>query len=208
MGEPEPGAPPAGEGTVRTFVALPLPGTERFALAALIVELGRDLWGMKWVEEENLHLTLGFLGEVEGTRVAAIGGAMRAALAGSSAFRARLEGIGAFPRLDRPRVVWVGFAEGADEIAALAGRVRGAMEGLGIAPDPKPFTAHVTLGRLRRDAHAPPLLCRRLETLRYDGAAFRVCEAHLMKSRLTPGGPIYHPLETVRLDQPPDSLPG
>lgn len=207
MHEPESGAAEGGSG-IRSFVAVTLPGTERFALASLMVEMGRDLWGVKWVEEENLHLTLAFLGDVEPARVEAIKAALRGSLAGVASFRVRLEGIGAFPRADRPRVVWVGFVEGVENLTALAGRVREAMERGGSPPDAKPFSAHVTLGRLRRDAQAPPLLCRRLETLHYEGAAFRVHDVHLMKSQLTPSGPIYHPLDTVRLVNPPEGLPG
>jgi 2'-5' RNA ligase len=140
-----------------------------------------------------------FLGEVADGRIEGIVGALTGAVAGESAFDADVEGLGAFPSAARPRVVWAGLTAGARTLGDLAGRVDEALAALGFAREARPFSPHVTLGRVRQPGRAPALT----EALR--GAAerpfgrLRVARASLMRSELSPRGARYTELASVSL---------
>ncbi|HXQ94911.1 MAG TPA: RNA 2',3'-cyclic phosphodiesterase [Thermoplasmata archaeon] len=100
------------------------------------------------------HLTLKFLGEISVDAAERLAASVRAAVAPVPAFALELRGVGAFPDPERPRVVWAGIGDGADELAELARRVEDAAAAVGLAREPRPFLAHVTILRVRgpRDA--------------------------------------------------------
>jgi 2'-5' RNA ligase len=120
---------------VRAFLAVEVPPDER----------PRD--GMS--TEAPQHLTLRFLGDVEDPAVESLTRSLGPAVASHRAFELVLEGVGAFPSRDRPRVVWRGVGHGREEVAALARTVRDAVVRAGLPDDPVPFVPHVTLFRVR-----------------------------------------------------------
>jgi RNA 2',3'-cyclic 3'-phosphodiesterase len=112
------------------------------------------------------HLTLRFLGDTDPADLDRIAAALAAAFRDRPAFEFTLAGIGAFPSPRRPRVVWIGVTDGADELRALAARLADALASVGVPPEPEPFVPHVTLFRVRSprdldrarallDGHAP-----------------------------------------------------
>ena len=171
----------------------------RGELGAAIESLRPAARDVAWVAPGNLHLTLKFLGEVAEARIDAIVGALRGAASSLSAFDAELGGLGAFPSPARPRVVWAGVTVGAGAMGDLAGRVDDALAQLGFAREARPFSAHVTLGRVRYQSRNPALT----EALRAAaGRAFgqvRVARASLMRSELAPRGARYTELAAVSL---------
>lgn len=150
-----------------------------------------------WVAPGNLHLTLKFLGSVEEERIDAIVAALRGAVSDAAAFEAVVNGLGAFPTPTRPRVVWAGMREGAQAMITLAGRVDAALATLGFPREARPFSPHVTLGRVR----VPRRDLRLAEALAKDAARefgrLRVERLALMQSRLSPTGSQYTELESV-----------
>ena len=147
----------------------------------------------------NLHLTLKFLGDVAEGRVDAIVGALSGAASDVSVFAADLRGLGAFPSAARPRVVWAGVTEGAGAMVELADRIDAALAAHGFAREARPFSPHVTLGRVRQ-----PGRNQALRDALQDGAArefgrIRVARASLMRSELSPRGARYTELAAVRL---------
>jgi RNA 2',3'-cyclic 3'-phosphodiesterase len=152
-----------------------------------------------WVAPGNLHLTVKFLGDVAEDRIGATTDALGQAAAGLHAFDADLVGLGAFPSVTRPRVVWAGVTEGAGVTIELADRVDEALTALGFAREGRAFSPHVTLGRVRQPRRDPSLT----EALR--GAAgsrfgrIRVTGASLMRSELSPHGARYSELASVSL---------
>ncbi len=163
----------------------------RAALGVAIARLRGVAREVAWVAPENLHLTLKFLGQVEEARLAPLAMALQAAAAGLPAFDASVAGLGAFPSATRPRVVWAGVREGAGTTTALAERVERACAGLGLAPETRPFSPHITLGRVRVPRRNP-----RLTDLLAAGAGeefgrIRVGSLVLMESRLSPQGARY-----------------
>lgn len=170
----------------RTFVALPLPAAQRRAVGDLVEQLAHGTRGVRWVPEENLHVTLAFLGDLAEGERDRVAEAVREAAARHAPFPLALRGVGAFPGPRRPRVLWVGCAEGEAEAVALHRSVTAALEPLGHEPDPRPFTPHATIGRVkgrgvRVDVSDP-------ELRGWDGGRWQVEEVRVMGSVTRPGG--------------------
>jgi 2'-5' RNA ligase len=167
---------------VRLFVAIRLSEAIRRRIAAATPSHVR---GIRWVAPENLHLTLKFLGEVEEARAASVAEALRSIHA--APFDLSMRGFGSFPG-----VVWVG-CEG--PAAALAEAVERVCAGLDFPRESRPFNPHVTIGRVKER--------RALRSLKLDPSADfgtqRVESFALMRSDLTPRGPIYTALAEFAL---------
>lgn len=175
---------------VRCFIAVDveepsvLDGLGR--LQAGLEGTGADL---KCVERENIHLTLRFLGDVREGLL----GELKNLVTGLSfePFKMVLEGVGAFPNLRRPRVIWVGVTEGVSELTGIFNRLESGLVGLGFKPEGRGLSSHITLARVRSGKNRDRLV----EQVRTHGdesfGAFEVRHIRLKKSVLTPRGPIY-----------------
>ncbi len=153
--------------------------------------------GIAWVAPGNLHFTLHFLGEVEPATARAVVERMAAPL-DVAAFDLSLSGLGTFPPSGPPRVIWLGVAEGARELAAVHAEVGLRLDGLGLPRENRPFGAHLTLGRVKA-----PLGPRLREALAATPTAresrCRVDHVTLFESRLSARGATYSVLATSRL---------
>ena len=180
---------------MRLFIAVtPPPEVRRAALEA--VEAARELGGaIRWTKQENVHLTLKFLGEVPDDTLEVLRDALREACSAHAPFDARLRGLGAFPTPRRARVVWAGVDEGAEEMTALAASVESALEPLGFRTEGRPYVPHATLGRARKRPVGIDLPGAGVP----DAPVFRVGSAELVKSTLAPGRSIYEVLEAFAL---------
>ncbi|MDH3394432.1 MAG: RNA 2',3'-cyclic phosphodiesterase [Desulfobulbaceae bacterium] len=127
----------------RLFVAVDLPETIKDRLA----EICFGLPGAKWVKPEQLHLTLRFIGEVDGATFMDI----RAALATIALppFSLGLKGLGCFPPRKTPRVLWVGLEPPLEQLVQLRNRVEATLVRLGVEPEHRKFAPHITLARLK-----------------------------------------------------------
>ncbi len=150
----------------------------------------------------NLHLTLKFLGAVPETRIDSVAGALGEASLRARPFEARIRGLGAFPSADRPRVVWAGVEDGASEMIELARCVDAALAALGFPRDERPFSPHVTLGRVRRPGRDPALTDALAGAAAREFGRLRIPSASLMRSELGPRGARYTELAAVRLGRP------
>lgn len=180
----------------RLFVAIDLPPSLRRELAALLP----DLAGMRRVAEEQLHLTLRFIGEVDEKQAETVklGLATDPELAGG-AFTLALAGVGAFPARGPARVLWVGVAPN-PALLALAARVEACLAGLGVEPEPRPFSPHITLARLHQ---APAARVREFlaAQAQFRSAPFLVEEFRLYSSLLSAKGALHRVEECYRLGQ-------
>ena len=157
---------------------------------------------VKWVTAENFHITIKFLGNVEEDRLEAISKAMRSVAEETAPFDTHLSGTGAFPRIARPNVIWIGISAGADRFNKLAGRLDEALQELGFPREERGFSPHMTLGRSRSPRGAEQLR-RSIEQMREeDAGSFRVESIALMKSEFRQNGPIYTPITDMRLREP------
>lgn len=187
------------EGTHRIFVAVALDPALRAAVLALERRLEDAGARLRWVEVENLHFTLRFLGQLSEPQLDRVRRTVRDASAGSAAFRIRLAGIGAFPNPRRPQVVWAGIREGAEAMEDLARRLDDALARERFPREPRGFTPHLTLARVK-DARLWGDLSRVLPVFEAEEVGAQDVRSLLvMESLLRPQGPIYTPVEEVQL---------
>ena len=187
---------------MRLFVAVNLPAEERRAIWDAAASLRAALLPVRWVGEPALHLTLRFLGEVEAERAPAIEAALAKAVRSLKAFAVGVGGVGAFPSLAKPRVVWVGV-ERHPALELLANDVELALMDLGFEPELRPFAPHLTLGRARRGAR--PVAFRDFARLAADvtyQATAPVATVDLMQSTLGAQGASYAVLARAALAEP------
>ena len=182
---------------VRLFVAINPPEAVRERIGAGTAELRRRS-GVRWVDPGALHITLKFIGASDEGRADEVAASLRRVAAGHAPFDVGLSGVGAFPSLRRPRVVWVGVGPIA-ELARLQGEIEAALEELGIEREERGFSAHITLGRARRGSAVD---AQRLESLARRAVirgSWRVQSVDLMESRLRPTGAVYEVRESASL---------
>jgi 2'-5' RNA ligase len=150
---------------------------------------------LKLVKPQNIHLTVRFLGNISQPMVDVIHEEMKQV--SFVPFDVELIGLGVFPRLSYPRVVWAGIKKGSDELENIFGQLEPRLRGLGCKPDSKGFSPHLTIARVRSGRNKAQLakLVRELED--YDFGAVKARCLRLKKSVLTPRGPIYTTLREV-----------
>ena len=184
---------------MRLFVAVNLPADERRRAWAAAAPLRAAHLPVRWVAEDAIHLTLRFLGEVEQDRVAGIQDGLGGAVRTARPFPVTIGGVGAFPSLDKPRVVWLGI-EHHPALELLANDVELALMGLSFEPELRPFSPHVTLGRVERTARRGAFqdFARLAAGVDYAGATL-VESVDLMQSVLGPRGASYTVLSRARL---------
>jgi 2'-5' RNA ligase len=178
---------------IRSFLAFDLESEPvRKSLAAVqksLVQTGADL---KLVEPQNIHMTIRFLGDIAPSIVEKIFENMQQIQ--FVPFDVRINGLGVFPDLHYPRVVWAGITEGADQLRGVFSQLEPRLRGLGFNPDPKGFSPHLTIARVRSGRNKAQLSDFVTENARYDFGTVRAECLRLKKSELTPKGPIYSTL--------------
>lgn len=136
---------------------------------------------------------------MEAARLEQVAAALATTAAGGASFDLALRGLGAFPSPTRPRVIWAGVARGGAELAALATGVEDALARLGFAREERPFSAHVTLGRVREPRRGPTLAAALGAAAGRELGGFRVERLALMRSDLSPRGARYSVLDSWAL---------
>jgi 2'-5' RNA ligase len=179
---------------VRLFVALEIPPAVRENLANFIKQLRPLAPQPRWVRPKNLHVTLKFIGEAPSEKLGAILAAL-AAVRSNQAVTIEFRGLGFFPKEKRPRVFWAGMNT-SPNLKTLAADIEHAMEKLGIPPEQRPFSPHLTLARFE-----PPRLPEKLRTPIRENAtrefgSLAAKEFRLIESKLKPSGAEYTTLES------------
>ena len=170
---------------MRCFFGVPLPEEIRSSVSMLARKVNSSGADVKTVEDENLHITLYFLGDAEPEQIA---GKMRTFT--FAPFDVKLSGIGAFPDKKTPRVVWLGVSAGSEQLIDLNRRI---VSTLRLAPDR--FHPHITLARVRSMRNAEKLQPLFSEKAEFE--AFEVSSFTLFSSALTPSGPIYQKVASI-----------
>jgi len=182
---------------MRLFAGIPIVDDARREVIALLGRLRESDWPVRWVTDEGLHLTLKFFGEVAPERLDVIEEAVRFAGRNTGALDLRLDELGAFPSVVRPRVVWVGI-DAPPALELLHDRLERSGEAIGFAPEGAPFRPHVTLGRVR-EGHRLPSGVLEEAGRSLSAAPFRGTTLVLYESLLTTQGPRYHARLTLEL---------
>lgn len=191
---------------LRLFIAVRPPdealGTVKATRDALRERLGDD--AVRWVRDENLHVTLEFLGPTDPAQIDDLVGVMQRAASGARGpIGLELAAPGAFPNLRRPRTLWVGVNDRDGVLSRLQRELRAALGELGRELDEKPFRPHITIGYVRKRAESVDRRAIGTAVAEADETqtAFSVTELVLVESVLGPGGSRYTDLRAVSLDR-------
>lgn len=186
---------------LRTFIAVDV-SPEVLNRASRLIDHCRQLGiDARWVPVENMHITLQFLGNVRENELPLICRSLEKAVRPFPAFDVVCRGVGAFPSIERPRVIWIGVDEGREELIALQGAVEQAMKELGFRGEARRFEAHLTIGRIRSEtADAPELAAFVEQNEAYDASVFDVSEVTVYSSHLKRNGPKYEAIGRIALE--------
>ena len=176
--------------SIRSFLAFDMENATVLnrlsAVQALLIQTGADL---KIVEPQNIHITVRFLGDITPDTAEKIYEEMKKIQ--FTPFNVRINGVGVFPDLRYPRVVWAGMTEGADQLKNVFSQLEPRLRGLGFTPDTKGFSPHLTIARVRSGTNKAQLAEFVSKNANYDFGAIKAECLRLKKSDLTPKGPIY-----------------
>jgi RNA 2',3'-cyclic 3'-phosphodiesterase len=185
---------------IRTFVAIEIGADVRGRAGQLIDRLQAAPADVKWVDPQNLHWSLKFLGDVDARETPEVCDAVAQAVAAFPVFEVEARGVGAFPDVRRPRTVWMGVSRGQNELAALHERLEQRLKLLGFRGENRRFVPHLTLGRLRGGPNGIRELADLIEKHKdFAGGATSVEEVVVFSSTLGRNGPTYEALSTAPL---------
>lgn len=186
---------------IRAFIAIPATEEIRQLIEQLEKSLMRSGADVKWVEPRNVHLTLKFLGNIPVDTVEPMSKSLAEVLAGFGSFEVVVSGLGTFPGGSRPRVIWLGFGEGKADLAELARRIEDVCADFGFERETRPFSPHLTIGRVRRPSPQLSRLRENIAQIKYNPLKLLVDRVNLMKSKLSPRGPTYTILSSLALEE-------
>ncbi len=187
---------------MRTFIAIELPEPIKNSLARLIDKLKETSADVKWVQPQNIHLTLKFLGERDDKKVDRITEILDEVAKNHKAFPIRINALGAFPNMSSPRVIWVGIDQGDIETKSIFKDLEDSICKVGIPKEDRAFSSHITIGRTRSAKGITELsqaIASLNDSIGKDKLEFTAGSITLFKSTLTPKGPIYEALKVVNL---------
>lgn len=180
--------------SIRSFLAFDMQDDtilNRIATAQkLLVQTGADL---KLVPPQNIHITLRFLGDISPSMAEKIFEVMKKIQ--FTPFTVQIQGLGVFPSLNYPRVVWAGMTKGADELEKIFSQMEPKIQELGFEPDPHGFSPHLTIARVRSGANKAQLGELISKKKEYDFGAVNAACLCLKRSELSFKGPSYSTLK-------------
>ncbi len=156
----------------------------------LVAKTGADL---KLVEPENIHMTVRFLGDITLNMADKVFEEMKKVE--FTPFDVQIRGVGVFPSLSNPRVVWAGISKGADQLRNVFSQLEPRLQSLGFTPDPKGFSPHLTIARVRSATHKAELAEFIQKNAEFNFGTVKAEYLRLKRSELTPKGPIYSTLK-------------
>jgi len=176
---------------MRLFLAVDMPDFVRKSAGDLVRQMNIPAQKVRWVKEENLHITLKFLGETPMEKLDAVKEGAMAAAAGFGPIGVCVEGAGVFPNKIKPRIFWLGIKGDAASLARLAAALNAAMAKLGFESEDRPFSPHLTIGRVQVDSVKGQVIRAAAACKDASLGSFTADRLFLYESVLGPGGPKY-----------------
>ncbi|MBI4979130.1 MAG: RNA 2',3'-cyclic phosphodiesterase [Spirochaetes bacterium] len=185
---------------VRAFIAIKMPADIQTAIYGETAGLRTKIRAsVRWVPAKNMHLTLLFLGDIPSADVDAYARMLAEQTKAAHPFDIRISGIGAFPDKRHPHVIYAGI-QAPDDLSTLQRTIASGAESLGYRPEERAYTPHLTLGRVIQNSGTSDAahIGRALESAQFVMPdIIRVDAVHLLKSELTPDGPVYTSMNTA-----------
>jgi 2'-5' RNA ligase len=176
---------------IRSFLAIELPKL----ILKKIEEVQRDLRStradVRWVNPEKIHLTLKFFGNIEESRIDPIFKSIEEPIRNTPPYSIEVKGVGAFPQLRNPRVIWIGLVNGKGILTSFQKQIETQLEKIGFQTENRPFHPHLTLGRMKSSRGKEEMVGRMEKHREEEFGDFRG-ESDLFKSDLKPSGPVYN----------------
>ena len=184
---------------IRCFIAIEIPEPIQNQLVRIQGTLRKQISKASWVKPGNIHLTLKFLGDVDPGDLEPIRNAVEGVTNRQHSFSLHIGGVGAFPNLARPRVIWAGVNFGAERVSTLAQDINLALSNRGFSLDTKKFNPHLTIARLKEKIDLRPYANEYRQYGRIHGAEMTVDTISLIQSQLHSKGAIYSTLQSYPL---------
>jgi 2'-5' RNA ligase len=177
---------------IRTFIGVDIGDEIRKSAVVLQKRLAQSGAAVKWVAPENLHITMLFLGELDERDIVPVCRGVEDAARRESAFLMRATGVGAFPTLHRPKVLWAGIGDGAEPLRRLYSDIEEKLLDLGVyRKEERGYTPHLTLGRIRSEADGQALAPELAKLQAWEGGRTTVDEVLVYSSEQGRDGPEY-----------------
>jgi len=185
---------------MRLFIAVNISENNHKKIAGIRTILKKAGADIKWVTDENIHITLKFLGDTGEEKLAGIKAKIETAIAGTKQFEICLDCCGFFPSEISPRIFFIGIKNGSKNLSGIAGKLDAELSEIGFSKETRPFAAHITIGRFRSGKGSEKLA---KEAVKFPGETIRetVEKISLIKSTLTPAGPVYETVEEFCLEK-------
>lgn len=184
---------------LRTFIAVEVDEAVKKNLTEFLNRLKETSSDVRWVDVQNIHITLKFLGYIEEAHLSAVKEIIRKAIKGIRPFTIKFRGAGAFPKLERPRVVFVSAEDNSGSLSKVQSQLEEGLAELGIEKEDRPYHPHLTLGRVKSIQNIEALVKLMARYTGHDFGEEQVSRVVLMQSQLTPKGPTYTELDKFPL---------
>ena len=186
--------------TKRIFIAVELSTVVQGKLKKAQNMLRDCSLNIKWVEKENFHITLKFLGDLSKTQIIEVKDELEEISKKSLPFEISINGLGAFPDIEYPKVIWAGVEKNQNQLINLHQAIERRMINLGFKEESHDYTPHITLGRVRKKEKNYELISEKIKRFPFKINAHHLVDGiTVMKSELTPEGPIYSPVAEFEL---------
>jgi 2'-5' RNA ligase len=186
--------------SIRSFIAIEIKSNN---ILREIIRIQKNLLtsqaDLKNVEPENIHITLKFMGSVPESQIEKIKKIVKEQ--GIEPFDINLQGIGVFPKINRPRTIWLGINKGATQITNIWKKLEKELTAIGVEPDRRRFHPHLTISRVRSGRNRDELINILQELRNVEVGDYEINHISLKKSVLTPRGPIYTTLAESKYEQ-------
>jgi 2'-5' RNA ligase len=184
---------------IRTFIAVELPEKIIYTIGKVQEKLKSHEVNIRWVRTENIHLTLKFLGNIQETDTEKIARVISESVKGYDPILLAVKGIGVFPGIKRPRVIWLGISKQLDLLTELQKTLDERLQTIGFPKEKRPFKGHLTLGRIKSKIDAKKLHDVLKEFTQFESEHFFADRIILYKSELKPKGAVYTKLTEAYL---------
>jgi 2'-5' RNA ligase len=154
---------------------------------------------VRWVNPEKIHLTLKFFGNIEESRIDPIFTSIEEPIRNTLPFSLKVRGVGVFPHLKNPRVIWMGLVDEREVFISFQKQIEIQLEKIGFQPEDRPFHPHLTLGRMKSSRGKEELVGKMERHKEEEFGDLKVERVVLFKSDLKPSGPIYTSLKEMKL---------
>jgi 2'-5' RNA ligase len=185
---------------IRTFIGVIATDRVNRNVTNVVQKLTATQADYRWVDPENLHVTLNFAGNIVDTEVLEFCNLIKSAVKDFPPFEMSLQGVSAFPSTDNPRTIWIGVDEGAEVLKTLYKKLEDVLHHWGVNKDRNEYVPHMTLGRIQRGGRWNDSLLTSMHRLRnHDGGICDVDKVIVFSSYLDKSGPSQTPMATIKL---------